>query len=917
MIAGQLNDKIMRLLQIKTAEKKLVFRCLLLSFLIGCILSYLAAVPMGIFLSTYSSKDLPMIYIAIAICSTVIGLIYSFLESRISFVRLIIGLNLVMGIIITLFWFGLVTVGNKISIALIVWTGLAYDLYVFALWIVYNRIYTLQQGKRLFGILSMTQAFGSVLAGFTLPVLIHFINTKQVILLIGVLTFISIWLYVSLECFYTTKDDVDDMQYGIDDSKQKGIPNKTILSNRYVLKIFAMSALTVSMFYTIDLLFNTSAAARYPNEASLTSFLGFFYGTINVVSMVVSGILYSRIIERFGVIICLMVLPFITGLVALVLIIANLIPPLIAVIFWFIANLSLMNQSLSPSVYDLGVLLLMQPFSPDLRAAVQSKNDTLIVPLMTLVISFILMIISKTVGIHVLMFALIIFGLSSFCVLIIFSLRSNYAHALNKAIASRYYNSDIQIPHLGKNSWEVINPWLSSQYADEVVYALNIIEKINDKKYNHALGLVLKSNQNAIVSKFVLKNIHEHQFTNYFPHVLSIVESDENDSVRASALESLAILDYQQAHKKIQCMLDDPSLLVMRAAMIAIFRYSDLSTQKNALDRLHSLHLSEDAASRKTCAYIIGEINNETGNNLLKQLVNDKSKTVRGEALTAVLKTQNKDLIDELITQIDLVVFSRQHAHYFLELKDLISAKIKKQFPTNNRIVNLKLLYILGSLNTRDAQDVLENVILNGSDELKQVALKSYIKMSPEKNQNFLDCIHDEIIKHALKIKEVHEDLVLTPALELTQLLRDNFKRRINLSIERVILLLTIYYKNNLIKKVQIAFEMGEEIDLGYAMELLQSSMSDEHKKIVIPILNTVFLPELTSSQILNFDETVLRRNLIWSDDEPLTQIACIASIYIIKTAEIKSLYQDIELLRNSNSVFICETLDWLDNANI
>ncbi len=914
MIASQLNDKIMWLLQIRTAEKELVSRCLLLSFLIGCILTYIVAVPMGIFLSSYSSKDLPMIYIASAICSTVIGVIYSFFEQRISFSRLIIGLTLVMGIIITLLWFGLVTVGNKISIALIVWALVAIQLYEFALWVVYNRIYTLQQGKRLFGILSMTQAFGSVIAGFTLPVLIHLINIKQVILLIGVITFICIWFYASLECYHTKNDGENDRQYAIEDSKQKGIPIKTIFSNRYVLKIFAMTALIVSVFYTIDLLFNTSAEARYPNEASLTLFLGFFYGTINVVSMVVSGIIYSRIMERFGVIICLMVLPFITGLLALVLIAANLIPPLIAVIFWLIANLSLMNQSLIPSIYVMARLLLMQPFLPDLRAAVQSKNETLIIPLSTLVIGFILMIISKTVGIHVLMFALMVFGFSSLAILIIFSLRSNYVHALNKAIANRYYNSDIKIHHLDKHSWEVLNLWLSSQYADEVVYALNTIEKIDDKKYNYALGLVLKLNQNAIVRKFVLKKIHEYQFTHYFPNILSIIEGDEHDSVRAKALESLAILDYQQAHTKIQCLLDDPSLLVVRAAMIAIFRYSDPSAQKKALDRLNLLHLSEEATSRKTCTYIIGEINSETGNHLLKQLVNDKSKSVRGEALTAVLKTQTKDLIDDLITHIDLVVFSRQHLHYFLKLKDLISAKIKEQFPTNNRLVNLKLLYILGRLNTRDAQDVLENTMLNGSGELKQVALKSYIKMSPEINQNFLDCIHDEIIKQALKIEEDHQDLVLTPALESTQLLRDNFQRRINLSLERLILLLTIYYKNNLIEKAQIAFEMGEEIELSYALELLQSSMSAQHKKIVTPILNKVYLSEPTLSQAMNFDEAVLRRNLRWSDDEPLTQIACVASIYIIKTAEIKSLYQDLELLRNSNSVFIGETLDWLDN---
>ncbi len=914
MIASQLNDKIMQLLQIKTAEKVLVFRSLLLSFLIGCILSYLAAVPMGMFLSTYSSNYLPMIYIAMAICSIVIGVIYSFFEHSTTFARLIVGLNFIMGIIITLFWFGLVTVGNKISIALIVWALVAYELYVFALWIVYNRIYTLQQGKRLFGLLGMTQAFGSVFAGFTLPVLIHFINTRQVILLIGVLTFICIGLFVSLESYYTKNDGEDDMQDPIEDSKQKGIPNKTILSNRYVLKIFAMSALIVSMFYTIDLLFNTSAAARYPNEVSLTSFFGYFYGTINVVSMVVSGIIYSRIMERFGVIICLMVLPFITGLIALVLIVANLIPPLIAVIFWFIANMSLMYHSLSPSVYDLGQLLLMQPFSPDLRAAVQSKNDTLITPLATLVISIILMIISKTVGIHVLMFALMVFGFSSLCVLIIFSLRKNYIHALNKAIASRYYNSDIKIRHLDKHSWELLNPWLSSQYADEVVYALNIIEKIDDKKYNYALGLVLKSNQNAIVCKYVLQNIHEHQFTHYFPNILSIMEGDEHDSVRAKALESLAILDYQLVHKKIQSMLDDPSLLVVRAAMIAIFRYSEPSAQKKALDRLNLLHLSEEVASRKTCAYIIGEINSEAGSSILKQLVNDKSISVRGEALTAVLKTQNKDLIDELITHMDLVVFSRQHLHYFLELKDLISARIKEQFPTNNRLVNLRLLYILGRLNTRDAQDVLENVILNGCGELKRVALKSHIKLSPETNQKFLDCIHDEILNHALKIEEEHHDLVLMPALESTQLLRDNFQRRISLGVERLILLLTIYYKSNLITKAQIAFAMGEEIELGYAIELLQSSMTAQHKNIVTSILNKVYLSELTTSQTLNFDETVLRKNLFWSDDEPVTQIACIASIYIIKTAEIKSLYHDLVLLKNLNSVFICETIDWLDN---
>ncbi len=901
------EQRILRVLNIKSSEKVMALWSFMLAFLIGSAQCYLSAVPMSLFLTRFSSASLPQVYLVVAGLAIALGSVYTFFENRLPFNRLMLGFILVIGCITTSLWFLLAGLTSIWIVALLtVWAIVAYDLLDLGLWSVFNRIYNLQQGKRLFGIIGASQSIGGIFSGLMLPLLLFFVATEHVILLISLIIFAALVILAGLlRTQINPEEDEDDE----DVANEKNSLSK-IFKNKYIFKLMCLVTLGVFAMYIVDILFNTVAEQRYPNEEALAGFLGVFFGLVDGMDLLLSTFLFSWLLSRYGIIFSLMILPVLGILTGVFLLISHAVPLLVILIFWLVVVLKLFEEAIRASISDMSNLLLLQPLSPSLRAFALSKSDTFFVPLATAVISILLILVTHSVGIVIPWFVTAVLVCYGLYVLITLTLKTDYITVLTKAIANRYTLASTA-QHINKESVPLFQKALLSKYPDEVIYALTTIENIDKPVFFNELKSTLKSKE-IEVRRFTLKKIREYRLTDFYSQVLSSLEKEPNKRLQALIIRTLAALNYDEASHKISSSINDDSQIVSRTAIVTTWSYGDTLTQESMFEKVNQMISSEQETLRRSAAIIIGEVNNTQANNLLGILAHDENLTVKIPVLKAILKTKHHTLLNKVISNLDTLPLSGSTLEHFLSLGECFMPIIQEHFSNYSHAVQLKILYTIGEMNLRVGVLFLENSVLTQKGILQQAALRALSRTSDSKSNIFLDKLYRQIKEEVNHLSELQQFLNVIPMQEATGLLRDVFRRKVTLSIERLLLSIAIFYQDSPMMKIKSSLESGNEDEISYALELLERILDPELKRVISPVLIPIFLTEETHNENSNDFHELIKAHLHANDKEPMTILTCIACLYVIKEIGREPFSAELATLNNSTYPIIQETLIWL-----
>jgi ATP/ADP translocase len=89
----------------------------------------------------------------------------------------------------------------------------------------------------------------------------------------------------------------------------------------YLLGVFALASLSMFGFYFVDYVYLAAVEAKYPSEASLAAFFGFYKAAVGIVTLVFGTLLTGRLLNRYGLLLGLAALPavVVAGMLALAL----------------------------------------------------------------------------------------------------------------------------------------------------------------------------------------------------------------------------------------------------------------------------------------------------------------------------------------------------------------------------------------------------------------------------------------------------------------------------------------------------------------------------------------------------------------------------------------------------------------------
>lgn len=811
------KGKLLKLIKVKPGEAKVVFLTVLFSFCVGIVQNIMTSVPLAMFLSRFSSSYLPHIYIACGASTFVVGLAFAYMEKKFSIFQV---LSFPIGFFsatLFLFWGLLLVVKSPIIfVCLLVWALVIASLIISIVMLLSNQLFTIQQSKRIYGLILVGIATGGIIVGLGMKFLIEALGTNQLILLAALILsagFITqFWIKKHSGNRLSRTEHVD----GAEASRASW---KSFKNKKYILSVFLLTIIIYSIYYSFDLLLNTIIQQKYPNEVEMAAFFGLLYAIFDFALLGIGLFAASWLLLKYGLIISLLLWP--VGLVVLMssFFFMNGVPALAGIIFFFTICIAVYEVTIRETITEQTELLLFQPLRPVQRAWAQLKNEVIISPLSMALIGGLLLVFEKSFGVNLSFISLLIIGLSLAAIaLIFFSLKKGYLNLLEESLSKRSI-ANPRFTTLNKDSLAVLKSHLKSHYPEEVIYVLQTIEKIDKNEFTNALIASIDHPVDE-VRTFALGKIEQYRIKSAGEKIKKLCLGEKSPAVLGAALLALgAITDFS-----FKNYLKDPHIEVVSSALIALIKYGSEEAKKEAIELLNE----ED---HLIVATALKHIDIPSKVDLLLNLLNDPDLEVRIAASEACQHCADERLFPLLIENLEVSHVHDAALRCLISYGKKFSDYIFSHFEEYPLVAQINLIKVLGFIKGANPAEFLQNLLPKSNRRMLHPILQSLKKHSyktsdPEKLK-MIDALLDKENDNILYLKEMARSF----NSEKTKLLYHFLCREIELAQECCFSLLGFVYPESSIIKAQQGLTIEDEDTNSNAVELLLQTLEMRDQK--------------------------------------------------------------------------------------
>ena len=188
----KLVDTLAAAFDIRPEERLATLLLLMHSCFVGMSIAFFFTAANALFLAEFGSEILPIAYFISAVTGALLGLIFSKIDKRFSFSgRLIANLIFLIGSVIAFRVGFAISTARWLSFGLfILITPFVSFLYI-EFWGLAGRLFNLRQAKRLFGLVGTGEVVTSLLAYLSIPVIVNFMGTVNLLFISGGSLFLS------------------------------------------------------------------------------------------------------------------------------------------------------------------------------------------------------------------------------------------------------------------------------------------------------------------------------------------------------------------------------------------------------------------------------------------------------------------------------------------------------------------------------------------------------------------------------------------------------------------------------------------------------------------------------------------------------------------------------------------------------
>ncbi len=533
-----------------TSEREAGTATLLFLYLFLVLGALLVLKPVGsaLFLDAVGAKDLPILYVLVAAVSGVVALGYGRLAGRLSIDRLVFGTNIVLiGCLVAFYLiFSSKFTPQGLYYAFYVWVNLFGILTSTQFWLLANEAFTPRQAKRLFGFVGAGGILGGIVGGWLAKFLAETVGAESLLLLCAGALFGCIALLSRLRLRRPLV--VGARRRG--PAPGPAVPGwKLVAGSPYLRLIGGLIFIGVVVVALAEYELSALAAATFEGREELTAFLGSYYATLNLVSLVIQLVVTGRLIRRFGVgwALALQPLALLMGGVVL----------LASPVLWAAMVFKGADGAFKHSVNRSASELLYLPLPMEIKGRAKTFIDIFVTRLGEGAGGLVLLGITVVYPLSVRSVTAVALGFSLIWLFIAWKLRGAYTEAFRAVLADHEGPAPADPLSTGEPlTRAALVAALTSEDEIQVGRALTILERLGDnlRLFTPQLALLLGHDAPAVRSR-ALDVLRLARAIRLLPAVRPLL-IDPAQPVRAAAARFLAVHDHDAAIAGLGAAID-------------------------------------------------------------------------------------------------------------------------------------------------------------------------------------------------------------------------------------------------------------------------------------------------------------------------------------------------------------------------
>ncbi len=797
-------DRLFKMLDVEPEERGRVGHLLVISFLMGAFLATFTVASQTLFLNMFNeATDLPKAIALSGGFGILVTSIYNFLEGRIHFYWLAI-LNLIVIIFFAAFVeFGQRYVGDIKTLYYVGFTLVLPFTFVTTLvfWGSFARMFNLRQSKRVIGSVDVGMDIASIIAFFSIPVLLNFgVKPESLftIALVCVIAFLLMFIRMGGRYLHTSQALHSEAE-----EHQKLSP-LDFLKNKYIVQMSLFIIVSMVALRFIEYSFFNVTPKQFDTN-DIPYFLSFFEGTIVIFSFLFTTFATDRINQDYGLRVSLIINPLLllvfTGAafaVGSVFGVDKAISGTSAIYFFIMVAMSkLFVNSLRDAIDSPTFKFYYVPIDKTIKIDTQTKIDGIVTAIASTVAGGLIVLLNQFTSFGLISISLFTIPLLGVWYWVTNRMYAGYRETLqgslvkNKGTLEKDLVREYTIDSL-------LEKEVRGTAEDKVVYGLRLMEKLEPALFESSI-IQLADSSLPKVRAFAAIKIQE----------LGI--GQEAGELRNLASEAAG-------------SAEDSDLL-----SISPEKLMKLSKSVKQTDRLLAAKLLRRLISPKTIF-------------ILLELLRDADPRVRNEALLTARRVKRPETWNVLIDLLSSPVYAYPAASALKEAGPPALQILETAFhkSAQSDLVMLKVVQIMGHIGGPEALQLLwKKIDYPDKRIVKQILYSLRFINYRATGREILavkDLLDSEMSKTLWNLVAL-EELPATPEFNL---LKESIREEISENYDQISLLLSLLYDPQSVQLVRENIETGTPDGIQYGLELLDLFIDQDLKPKLVPLLDDI-----------------------------------------------------------------------------
>ncbi len=825
-----MQDWIARISGVRPSEGRRTLMATLFYFFFVAHVVMVKSASNALFLSRHDPKDLPYLYIAMALLVAVVAVFAAkvLADPRRRLLRL---LSLIaVCVLYLLFWIALRFDLAPVSPAVYLFGEMAVTALNIQFWSVAGDIFDPQEGKRVFGILAGGGMTGSIFGGL----LVHWASpTIGAVNLILVATFALAACMICARALAKHHGRADSLPEQDHPSLRRGFGY--VFKDPYPRTFAALMLLSMVITAFVDYFFRTAAHAHFPSENQLAVLFGDLNLYVGLISVLFLFLFSSRILRRVGIFYYLLIVP--AGL-AVTAVISIFLP-----VFLVVYGLKIIENSGSLSINQAGQQLLFNPIPTGLRAPARGVIDGLSRKLGYAVGGGTLLLLSPWLTNANVQATLVLVMVLAYAILLL-RLRVLYVRSLDRKLrvgAAAPVRLRLEDAHTRRSLVQA----LDGEDPEIILTSLRLLASAPKENLGEVLARLIR-HENEQVRIAAMEAVAERGHKELLFDLLGIINEGTRRS-RVAAILAMVALDPKRAAGALLPYLraEDPGLLT--AAIEALLTLRGIVPDNPAVAVLEKLldqaHRASPAERRET-AKLLGRLGDGRYAGHLTTYLRDPEPSVRRLAADSCQQVYRDTFVPHLLGMLAHRE-TRQEARDALAVYgDRVVDVLEEWLNDRKRplAVRIRLPRVLRSIGTQRAGEVL--LFSNQQDDASlryRIALAvSGIRLQ-HREVHFDRKWALEAVDRRLESYRYYARLYTGVARHLPAgvLVRKVLRLRLAQNIETAFRVLGLIYPHRTMMSVHHRFCSPEKEIASDALELLDNVLDRESRERMLPLLES------------------------------------------------------------------------------